>query len=281
MVPRTVKIFSLFLLSLGFAVFAANLTNRHLYLNQRAQQSGLEIRPASPCYYIPSRLWGVEDEEWDQWACHDGGTLKRIDDNYVGSYFSNPCPPGNPAKSEGNADCDGEVNLKDFSLWVSVYQRVLQGQSVSQEELQAVDFSHPRGSSEPYGVSLKDFSSWMGTYQVQLSSSQPDDLQIENLQLPSVKNFSSSAFTGDSTINYPLSLPPAAGGLVPSLSLSYSSGSVQDMWVGFDKQEDWEKKFTNQGSQLGMGWNLSGVPQIVKSPVKEDGGAVEGYSEDG
>ncbi|MFA6250291.1 MAG: RHS repeat-associated core domain-containing protein [Candidatus Shapirobacteria bacterium] len=89
---------------------------------------------------------------------------------------------------------------------------------------------------------------------------------IDNVQAPSVKDFTTSTQTGDATINYPLSLAPAAGGFTPSLSINYSSGGIEDMKVGFDEGK-WKESFLNQGSHLGMGWSLSGIPSIMKNSV--------------
>lgn len=97
-------------------------------------------------------------------------------------------------------------------------------------------------------------------------------LENEEIKPPSVQGFSSSIFTGDAVVSYPLQIPPSAGGFAPSLSLSYSSGAVEDMRIGIsDKNSDdkWESEFVSQGSHLGMGWDLSGIPQISKSFGRE------------
>lgn len=114
------------------------------------------------------------------------------------------------------------------------------------------------------------------------SAGQAEDLQVEKVQAPSVQNFTSSVQTGDAVVGYPLELPPAPAGFVPSLSLAYSSGSVEEMKVGI-KNYDWnpndnadsdpnkqkndgfKEEPVSQSSNIGIGWNLSGIPQIVKN----------------
>jgi len=91
------------------------------------------------------------------------------------------------------------------------------------------------------------------------------DSVIENLQVPSIKSFASSVQTGDATIDYPIQVPPAAGGFAPSISLSYSSAAVEDMRFK-RKNDEWTSgDAKSQGSYIGLGWNLSGIPQIYKN----------------
>jgi len=65
-------------------------------------------------------------------------------------------------KSVGDANCDGTVNLTDFSLWLSVYRKIINDDPVTEEEKAAVDFDYS-GSGE-HTVSLTDFIIWLETY---------------------------------------------------------------------------------------------------------------------
>jgi len=69
-------------------------------------------------------------------------------------------------KSIGDANCDGSVNLTDFSFWLSAYRKILNGQSVTEEEKAAVDFNYS-GSGE-HVVNLSDFIIWLETYRQSL-----------------------------------------------------------------------------------------------------------------
>jgi hypothetical protein len=52
--------------------------------------------------------------------------------------------------------------------------------------------------------------------------------------------------SGAATYSYPLELPPGPGGFQPSLTLSYNSGSVDEM-----------KNKRDVGSWVGIGWSMS------------------------
>ncbi|MGB0514599.1 MAG: glycosyltransferase, partial [Wenzhouxiangellaceae bacterium] len=66
----------------------------------------------------------------------------------------------------------------------------------------------------------------------------------EAARLPTVEAFQVSQFTGASTYNMPIWVPPGPGGLQPSLALSYN-GQVVDGATGH-----------TQASWAGMGWSL-------------------------
>jgi hypothetical protein len=77
--------------------------------------------------------------------------------------------------------------------------------------------------------------------------------------LPTVHGFSSDDWSGASSVNYPLTLPPGPGKLGLSLSLSYSSESVNGIRAG-DKGGDQTRAntFNRQAGIAGWGWNLLG-----------------------
>jgi len=100
-------------------------------------------------------------------------------------------------------------------------------------------------------------------------ASEEGEIWLQTVNAPSIGGFSNSVQTGDAVVNYPLALPPAAGGFGPSLSLNYSSGAVEDMRVGLKKEKYWYERFHHQGSYTGLGWSLSGIPQIMKNSKGE------------
>jgi RHS repeat-associated protein len=73
------------------------------------------------------------------------------------------------------------------------------------------------------------------------------DIDINNWQaarMPTMDAFQVSQFTGGASYSYPIELPAGPGGFKPSLSLSYSSGTVD------------QATLQTQGSWVGMGWSL-------------------------
>ncbi len=73
------------------------------------------------------------------------------------------------------------------------------------------------------------------------------DYDINNYEaarLPSLAPFQVSPFTGAATYSMPFEVPAGPGGLQPSLSLSYNSGSVDG--ANYQQQASW----------VGMGWSL-------------------------
>jgi len=87
------------------------------------------------------------------------------------------------------------------------------------------------------------------------------DLETASPILPSVQGPQSDLFTGAGTFSLPLKLPAGRGGLGPSLSLSYSSGAVDDFRLG---TYHWYEKYQRQGSWVGFGWNLGGLGYIIR-----------------
>jgi len=87
-------------------------------------------------------------------------TVARQSDSFC-SY----CSSGIPSKSQGNANCDQVIDLVDFNLWLSVYQRELNNQFVSEEEKSAVDFNCQEGNVLRR-IDLNDFAIWQKNYLV-------------------------------------------------------------------------------------------------------------------
>ncbi len=92
------------------------------------------------------------------------------------------------------------------------------------------------------------------------------EAESQGYDLPSVKNFSSDDFTGTATVSYPINLPTGMAGLTPSLSLSYSSASVDDLLVGVKTKwrNDPEHSYQRQAGLIGLGWNLGGLQSITR-----------------
>jgi hypothetical protein len=104
---------------------------------------------------------------------------------------------------------------------------------------------------------------------------------VQNIQPPSISGFSSDLFTGGSTVNYPLDLPPGKGGLTPSLSLNYSSHNVYGPVMGANVNDDaqhnpcdiaqcdnlkksWSNNLFFQSSQVGLGWEVNGLGNVFR-----------------
>ncbi len=66
--------------------------------------------------------------------------------------------------SPGDADCDGKVDLIDFSLWLEVYQKILNSQFVSQSDKTKVDFNCQEQDKPNHTVDLIDFDIWLESY---------------------------------------------------------------------------------------------------------------------
>ena len=89
-----------------------------------------------------------------------------------------------------------------------------------------------------------------------LGESDSEELYIQYLPLPSLSNFSTSAFTGASTVSYPIKTPPGPGGFAPTVSLNYSSAAVDELmkFVRTDKKY-WHVR---QSGPVGLGWRVIG-----------------------
>lgn len=121
------------------------------------------------------------------------------------------------------------------------------------------------------------------------------NLETPNPVTPSISGFSSDLSTGTSSISYPFDLPTGPAGFKPSLSLSYSGSSVDDMHVGIPKEcwgndtngdgigddcYDWQETYYNQASWIGMGWNLGGLGYIARKPGLDNEATVEKSKDD-
>jgi len=126
-----------------------------------------------------------------------------------------------------------------------------------------------------YGVSPEDEVSESPSLMTMVA----EGTGVQNLQPPTISGFSSDLFTGGSTVSYPLALPSGRGGLTPSLALNYSSSSVYGSVMGADvnsdgdhkmedikgpDQENWYDQLLVQSSQVGLGWNLSGLGYVFR-----------------
>ena len=81
--------------------------------------------------------------------------------------------------------------------------------------------------------------------------------------LPSVHGFVSDDWTGNSSVHYPLALPPGPGALNLALTLDYSSENVNSIRGGnSDGDLGRLSSFDRQASTLGWGWSLGGLGQI-------------------
>jgi hypothetical protein len=79
------------------------------------------------------------------------------------SSICSSCPPGFPAKSAGNSNCDSAINIADFLAWSQVYKKLLSGSSPSEDELSSVDFNcQPTDTS--HTVNMQDFLVWLQSY---------------------------------------------------------------------------------------------------------------------
>lgn len=105
-----------------------------------------------------------------------------------------------------------------------------------------------------------------------------EGVPTESLNLPTVKGFSSDTFNGTATTSYSISAPSGPSGLSPSISLSYSSGNVDDMWVGTETKwrNDSEHPYQKQSSSVGLGWNLSAGGSISR----DTNGSMDDLSDD-
>jgi hypothetical protein len=90
--------------------------------------------------------------------------------------------------------------------------------------------------------------------------------ESENVDLPSVRGYSTDEFTGSATATYPFDLPVGRAGMKPSLSLSYSSGAVDDMFAGVstDYRSDPDHNYQKQAGIFGLGWSLQGLGYVAR-----------------
>lgn len=89
--------------------------------------------------------------------------------------------------------------------------------------------------------------------------------------LPSVRGFASDMWTGNSSVHYPLRLPPGPGGVDLALSLDYTSETVNSLraGAGLGLDEGAAKSFSVQASIVGWGWQLNGKRRVREMHLVE------------
>lgn len=90
------------------------------------------------------------------------------------------------------------------------------------------------------------------------------DMVISNLIMPSVKGFTSDAFTGNASVSYSFEIPKGRG-LAPQVGLSYSSSGVADYGVGLGPDGPKYPAFSSQADVAGYGWQITGGGYIARS----------------
>jgi len=73
------------------------------------------------------------------------------------------CSPARPLKSQGNANCDGQIDLKDFSAWLSLYRELKTGISPDHGLLTALDFTCTT-ATQTINLDLEDYLIWYKNY---------------------------------------------------------------------------------------------------------------------
>ncbi|MGB4977160.1 MAG: hypothetical protein WBR35_10510, partial [Anaerolineae bacterium] len=99
----------------------------------------------------------------------------------------------------------------------------------------------------------------------------PASLSYGAQHLPTVHGFVTDEWSGNSSLGYPLALPPGPGGLGLNLSLGYASEGVNSIRQGLQSL-DGEKAvtFNRQASFVGWGWSLNGLGQVTMA-LAQDG----------
>lgn len=81
--------------------------------------------------------------------------------------------------------------------------------------------------------------------------------------IPTLQHFSSDEWSGNSSAQYPLTLPPAPGNLPFSLNFNYSSEGVNGLFARRHTEYNATLAlYSYQASVIGWGWNLSGLGDI-------------------
>ncbi|MGD8744585.1 MAG: hypothetical protein PVJ52_03260, partial [Candidatus Woesebacteria bacterium] len=109
-------------------------------------------------------------------------------------------------------------------------------------------------TEEDYSIYLQSVGATSSSSTTQ-ASSDGAATTAENLYLPSVRGFSSSAYTGSVTVSNPISLPSGHARVTPTVNLAYSSGNVDDLFSGIPTS--YRTKYYRQAGTAGLGWNLS------------------------
>jgi hypothetical protein len=95
-------------------------------------------------------------------------------------------------------------------------------------------------------------------------SSSSGDFRATSLSPP--YEWSAGGQGGDFSTSYPIAVPPVPGGLVPEVTLTYSSGSVDGRTISTNNQPSW----------VGEGWQLE-FPYLERSyrSCSDDGQSIE------
>jgi len=94
----------------------------------------------------------------------------------------------------------------------------------------------------------------------------PTALSYGAQHLPTVHGFVTDEWSGNSSLSYPLALPPGPGGLGLNLSLGYSSEGVNSIRQGPQSLDgDKAVTFNRQASFVGWGWSLNGLGQVTSN----------------
>lgn len=103
-----------------------------------------------------------------------------------------------------------------------------------------------------------------------LSQENIEDMQIGGGYMPSTVTGNVGEWTGAAAIAIPIESVPGPNGHQPSLSLTYSSNLVEDVYYQGGRNTPDEDALQTQASPFGYGWTLSGVPSISRVSKVED-----------
>ena len=92
-------------------------------------------------------------------------------------------------------------------------------------------------------------------------------LQQSGDMLPSVKAFTVDQLNGGASVSIGIETPKGLGGLSPTLSLSYSSITMDDLF-----REAGSSEIEAQAGSAGIGWHLGGVSYIARTDTLYDNG---------
>ena len=90
-------------------------------------------------------------------------------------------------------------------------------------------------------------------------------------QLPNVEAFTADILSGGASASVPFETPAGLGGLKPNLGLSYSSVTMDDLYLAGG-----DNAMTAQAGAGGFGWNLGGLSYIVRTDGKGDDDTLDG-----
>lgn len=131
-----------------------------------------------------------------------------------------------------------------------------------------------------YGLLLKNVEVAQSTSTTSTSGSVM--ATAEQQSLPSIKGYGNDAFNGSVSTNISFKIPSGTAGLTPSLNLSYSSSSVDDMFAGVETKyrngigSAFDHSYQKQASYIGLGWGLGGLGTITR----DDKGTLNDWLDD-